>query len=365
MATVGLCMIVRNETHVIERCLSSLRGLIDHWTIVDTGSTDNTREKIRSLLSDVPGALHERPWRDFGHNRTEALALARPHADYSFIIDADERVELPPNFRWPQLTRDDYRLLHANGATRYWRTSLVNNRIAWRYVGVLHEYIEGDGSLGAENMAGPVVWGYFDGGRSVGLSTIEKYARDARTLEAALLAEPKNARYQFYLAQSYRDSRQVAAAIAAYEKRAQMGGWAEEVWYSLYQIAVLHASAGAEPDVVMAAHLRAFEYRPSRVEPLCDLAAYLRARDRHALAYLFASRARTISRPDDLLFLNEEAYSWRALDEFSIAAYWVGERRASAEACERLLASPATPAAHHARIRQNLAFARGAFAKAG
>jgi len=70
---VGLCMIVKNEIDVIARCLESVRPLIGHWTIVDTGSTDGTIEKIRSVMAELPGQLHERPWIDFGTNRTEAI----------------------------------------------------------------------------------------------------------------------------------------------------------------------------------------------------------------------------------------------------------------------------------------------------
>ena len=72
-----LNMIVKNEAHVIRRCLDSVRPHITHWVIVDTGSTDGTQALIRDHFRDIPGALHERPWRDFGHNRTEALELAR------------------------------------------------------------------------------------------------------------------------------------------------------------------------------------------------------------------------------------------------------------------------------------------------
>jgi glycosyltransferase involved in cell wall biosynthesis len=350
-------MIVRNETHVIERCLSTVRGLIDHWTIVDTGSTDDTRDKVRAALSGIPGELHEREWRNFGHNRSEALALARPHADYSFVIDADETLEVPTGFAWPAMSAAQYRLLHANGSNRYWRTSLVANRLPWRYVGVLHEYIDAPGAGLAVNLDGPVVWGYFDGGRSVGLSTVEKYARDARTLEAALVEEPDNARYQFYLAQSYRDSGQVDRAIAAYLKRAEMGGWEEEVWYSLHQVAALQVQAGAPADVVIASYLRAHEARPSRAEALTDLARYLRLRERHVLAHIFAARAKDMPRPADILFLADDVYAWRALDEYAVSAYWVGDFEASADACRSLLDAPSTPADQRARITENYRFA--------
>ena len=78
-ARQSLClnMIVKNEAAVIRRCLDSVLPIIDHWVIVDTGSTDGTQDIIRAHLKDLPGELHERPWRDFAYNRSEALELAR------------------------------------------------------------------------------------------------------------------------------------------------------------------------------------------------------------------------------------------------------------------------------------------------
>ena len=77
LSTLCLNMIVKDEAHVIRRCLDSVRSHLANWTIVDTGSTDGTQAIIRSHLRDLPGELHERPWRDFGTNRSEAIALAR------------------------------------------------------------------------------------------------------------------------------------------------------------------------------------------------------------------------------------------------------------------------------------------------
>lgn len=76
---ICLNMIVRNESHVIRELISSLAHLIDYWVIVDTGSDDGTQDVTRQRMADleIPGELHERPRRDFGYNRTEAIELAR------------------------------------------------------------------------------------------------------------------------------------------------------------------------------------------------------------------------------------------------------------------------------------------------
>ena len=102
MKTIGLCMIVKNEAHVILRCLASARPLVDYVLVEDTGSTDGTQEIIRAYLRDtgIPGIVIEEPWRDFAYNRSFALqALRRNDAiDYALIIDADDVIAYEGGF---------------------------------------------------------------------------------------------------------------------------------------------------------------------------------------------------------------------------------------------------------------------------
>ena len=50
-------MIVKNEAHVIKRCLGSVKPWIDHWTIVDTGSNDGTQSLVREVLCDCMATI--------------------------------------------------------------------------------------------------------------------------------------------------------------------------------------------------------------------------------------------------------------------------------------------------------------------
>jgi glycosyltransferase involved in cell wall biosynthesis len=76
---ICLNMIVRNEAHIVREVLDAVAPYISAWVIVDTGSDDGTQDLIRAHMSGhgIPGELHERPWRDFGHNRSEALTWPR------------------------------------------------------------------------------------------------------------------------------------------------------------------------------------------------------------------------------------------------------------------------------------------------
>lgn len=183
--SICLSMIVRNEALVIRRCLDSVKPLISHWLIVDTGSNDGTQALIREYMQDIPGTLHERPWQDFAHNRSEALALARPHADYSLVIDADDVLELPAGFRWPPLTADGYSFNITDGKLVYPRLQLMSNRLRWFYRGVLHEFPACDGEPTTGHLDIAIRRGH-DGARR---HSPETYRRDAAILEQVLITE--------------------------------------------------------------------------------------------------------------------------------------------------------------------------------
>lgn len=352
--TVCLNMIVKNEAHVIARCLTSAKPLIDRWCIVDTGSTDGTQRLVRELLADIPGELHERPWVNFGHNRSEALQLAKQQSsDYLLFIDADETFVAPADFAWPTLTAQSYELRFDYGGIHYTRRMLIRASDAWHWVGVLHEYLDCPNAQTPEWLPSPTILQRHDGARAHDPRT---YERDAAILERGLIDEPNNARYVFYLAQSYRDCGRLAESRATYERRVAMGGWDEEVWYSLFQIAVLTERLAESTDKVSAAYLLAFQNRPSRAEPLVELARFHRQRAEYALAYLYAKHASGMSKPNDRLFVDAATYAWRALDEVAISAFYVGTgeaRAVGANVVASLLASTALPQSERTRIEAN------------
>jgi tetratricopeptide (TPR) repeat protein len=328
-------MIVRDEAAVIERCLASVHGLVDRWVICDTGSTDATKALIETAIGHVPGELHERPWVDFGKNRTELMKLARRKADYLLLLDADMTVERTAELP-EKLTADSYYLRHA-GEPQYFLKQLVSADLAWRYEGSTHEYLTTDGPEHVEVLDSLVVHHHGDGGHRA-----EKFERDLELLEAELARDPSNARAVFYLAQTMRDLGRLDEAAELYERRANMAGWEEEVFYALYQAGVLRADLGDWPSA-LALLLRAWSYRPARVEPLYELATRLRLREEYHGAHLFASRGLDRPKPDDLLFVSSWIYRWGLLFEYSITAYWAGDPRAALAACDRLLAVPDLP----------------------
>ena len=85
MLRFSLCMIVKNEEKVLARCLDSLHDLMDEMIIVDTGSTDNTKE-IASRYTDK---VYDFEWVD-DFSAARNFAFSKATGDYIYSADADE-----------------------------------------------------------------------------------------------------------------------------------------------------------------------------------------------------------------------------------------------------------------------------------
>src|SRR3989344_1568817 len=85
MPTISLCMIVKNEEKYLEQCLDSVKDLVDEIIIVDTGSTDKTKDIAKKFNAKT----FDFKWTDdFSAARNESLKHATK--DWTLVLDADE-----------------------------------------------------------------------------------------------------------------------------------------------------------------------------------------------------------------------------------------------------------------------------------
>lgn len=345
---------MRDEEKYIAQMLSSVLDVIGDRlagiVLVDTGSIDNTVQIAKAVLLPMESSLEiceiqHHPWVNFGMNRTQLLRITRDlvqYDDYLLMIDADTIIEgsLPDI-----LEGDGYELeILGVGSISYRQPLLLSARKEWEYIGAVHEYL----------------------GNAVGLSYIDSlkvrnngnknHVADGRfERDRQALMDSIDKRNLFYLAQTERDLGNSERASDLYDLRASLGGWNQEVYYSMWQAAKLRGS--------LEGLLAAFEFCPSRGESLYDALTTLRSRSLWRPAYSLGKLGTEIQTPaDHSLFIEPWVYAWGLKFEYSIACYYVGEYQECVEVSEELL-SRELPMAYHEAAAANIDRAKSAEAQ--
>lgn len=333
---VALCMIVRDEEAVIERALRSAIPWITTWCIVDTGSTDGTKAIISRVMAeaDISGVLYDRPWVSFGHNRTEALDLCKPHAEWAIMLDADDNLVggPPPRELWDHLELDGMIMQLKHEQIYHNRIQIFRLDADWCYEGVVHEQPRCRGSQPPRVMMVPPV--FMMETRCAGVRSRDplKYLKDAALLEAEHLKNPTAARTLFYLAQSYRDADRKAEAIHYFQKYLSLGDVTER--YVVYLNLILLT---AEPSAQLALAWSAIELQPLRLEAGFAIMQKWRGAGIAPTQQLFALAASCTNRTlqSGWSYINPVIYASEYDNELGIVAFNTGHYKEAHKAFTR------------------------------
>lgn len=353
---VCLCMIMANESRVIERTLASVRPLVHGWYITDTGSKDDSMELVRRFWAkhpSVPGLLGEDVWTDhFATNRNAAQARVPRECDYILWSDADDLWIVPEHYTMPPLTESGYHIATRSGTITYPRPFLLRNDGAWKWHGQRHEVpMHRDGHRVSETLPEVINQPMQDSARG---RDPKKFHKDAALLhkEYKLDPSPRNA---FYLGNSWNDAGDAERAIKWYAISVARGWWAEERGVAQYKRARLMQNAMPKYTLseVAEAYSYAYALNPSRIEPLLRLSSLYRGNQRYAEAYIVATlgvqRLAVTPRADapvpaedgnPRLFVENWIYEYGMEMELAATAYYVGEYRQCAQISARQVQLP-------------------------
>ena len=293
--TLCLNMIVKDEGGIIIKTLENLIEKLhfDYYVICDTGSSDNTIILIKDFfeLNKIPGEIHHDEWKDFGTNRSLALARAHKKTDYVFIFDADDiilgKLKLPE-----VMNKDAYNLTFGSETIRYNRMCLVRNNsesIKWKYYGVLHEYIstvQDNVQFTKEDITGNY---YIISGRTSSRNQDNnKYSKDAKILEDAFYkAKEENDelyhRYSYYCANSYYDANNFEKATEWYLKTLECNGWTEERYNACLKLYHLYSKKN-EVSTGIFYLVKSYNYSTERVECVFELVKYYTIQKEYSIA---------------------------------------------------------------------------------
>ena len=267
-----LSMIVRNEAHVISRCLKSVLPIIDEYRIVDTGSTDNTINVMKSWLAHLPGEIIVSPWQNnFALHRNEALPPVSEE-DYVLIMDADDELLIGPDFDRNLLTESCYSVADIQMGMTNYRPHLFKRLPGIEWFGVRHEDVWGF----PKSYALPLTWLRIavrhEGDRAKNprrfLNDAEALLKARKKIDRANDDKHLYAIYTSHIGQSFCDAKDFDRGIKYFKQYIKLPdiGNSDFTYGACLKIAAMMDERHDAPDDVVKAYRDAIKRDPSRIE---------------------------------------------------------------------------------------------------
>lgn len=328
MASVSLCMIVKNEEAVLERCLSGAVEFADEIIVADTGSADRTREIAASFSDKVK--VYEFPWQDdFAAARN--FAFSKGKGDYLFWLDADDVIPeasrqklLELKARLDEEQPDVVMMKYAVGFGAdgkpdfvFYRERLIRRGPGARWAGRIHEAVAPFGKVVKEDiLIEHRKMGAGDPDRN--LRIFEEMIRDG---------EAFGARELYYYGKELFYHRRFGDALRALgEFLGRADGWSVDKIDAARCAAACHTALG-DGEAALDALLSGLRYGILRPELHCDIGKWFfeRARYREAAAwYRLALENAAFSGSDG--FIQEELRGFVPALQLCVCHDRLGER---------------------------------------
>lgn len=355
----GLVMIVKNEAYQLRPLLKSVLPYIDHWAILDTGSTDGTQDMIREELGSIPGELFEEPFVDYSYSRNRALQLYGNRTVYRLMMDGgDELIDGPKMRQYLQSIRDkkDIECIKIE-----WRWSgqllmvphLCRTDAPWKYFGRVHNYLARlDGTFPWVNCHSCVVKHTVPNTEEEAERHRKKWFRDIEVLKDELEKNPSDGRSSFYLAQSYSSVGMMKEAFLEYQRSYAIKGWIEREYMSAARAARLCEDLSTVPwETCQDWYMKAYQAMPNRAEPLLHIGRHYRTSKKYNLCYAYMSLAMRIPFPEEASQdISRTTYEREIPDDFSVCAYYTNHHEEGLYAAR--LAAKADP--KNKRLQENV-----------
>ena len=324
LCTISLCMIVKNEEAVLGRCLESAADLVDEIVIVDTGSTDGTKDVARRFTDK----LFDFPWvDDFAAARN--FSFDQASGDYCMWLDADDVIAEDDRSKFRAMRKQllpqaDVVMMPYHTAFdpqgqptfTYYRERVVRNDARFRWAGAVHEAI---------TPAGEIRWS--DAAVSHKKAGAGDPDRNLCIYEAQLAAgkilDPRN---QFYYARElWYHSRfeEAAKVLTAFLDSGK--GWLENQIEACRLLSQCMTALGRDGDA-LSSLLRSLTLDTPRAEVCCDMGGWFLARKQWRQAAFWYELALTRKRDDTSgAFVSPDCYGYLPAIELCVCWYHLGD----------------------------------------
>ena len=323
MITLSLCMIVKNEQDTLGRCLECVKGLADEIIIVDTGSTDNTKQ----IALNYTNKVYDFEWvYDFAKARNYSFSLATK--DYIMWLDADD-VILDEDIQKLQILKKiitpdiDMVLLKYNlnpdengiPALSFYRERIVKRSKNYKWVSPIHEVIPRSGKVLKEEIA----------------ITHKKIHASNPTRNITIFEKMKekgialDARQTFYYARELMYSKKYTESINEYTKLFEMkDAWDENKISACIDLYTIYTNLKDESKAISSL-FKSFEYDIPRAEVCCHLGQYFISKKNYTHAIYWFEEA--LSKKYDISsggFFSKDYYDFIPYIQLCVCYYNLG-----------------------------------------
>lgn len=334
MINISLCMIVKNEEDVIERCLKSIADLVDEIIIVDTGSTDHTKE-IASKFTDQ---IYDFEWiDDFAAARNYSFSMAT--CPFCMWLDADDvlleadritfaelKARLAPSVNTIMMKYNTGFDNKGNVTFSFYRERIIKQNVGMHWIGSVHEVIETIGPLERSECAITH--------RKLHPSDPDRNLRIfEKSLKNGISLDP---RQQFYYGRELYYHKRFKEAICIFRDFLDTNeGWVENKIDACKHCAYCYY--GLHNDVeALQAYFRSFSYDLPRAEVCCDIGHHFFDRDKYAISIYWYKQALACTRNDSKGgFVSPDAYGYTPNIQLCVCFSRMGEIKEAIEYNEK------------------------------
>jgi predicted O-methyltransferase YrrM len=315
-------MMVKNAGDILEKVLLENMDIIDRWTILDTGSTDNTIEIIKKVLNNKKGNLYQEPFINFRDSRNRCLELSGNSCAYTIMLDdtyvvkGDLRKFLN-EIRGDQYA-DSFSFIIKSDDSEYSSNRIIKSEKNLRYIFKIHEVIQEKDNV---NVIIPKDDCYIFDYRN---DYMEKRTMDRKQLDLKLLyemveEEPHNPRHYYYLAQTYNLLNDYQKAVYYFEKRFQhsIEGFLQEKIDAVFECARIHNFKLNSPwEFCEKLYKKAYKLDKERPESLYFIGIHYHLENNNKLAFKYFKKAFNIGFPLHRQYSLKPTLSFHFLPKF-------------------------------------------------
>jgi tetratricopeptide (TPR) repeat protein len=344
---INICIMVKNAGEGFRDILTKNLPYMDQYTILDTGSTDNTVQIAREVLAGKRGTIYQEPFINFRDSRNRLLDLAGTNCFFNVMLD-DTYVITGSTSGIGNLREfldfargddgvDSYSITVEDTDTMYMSNRVTKSDKKLRYTNLVHEVIQAENN---HNVAIPYRIAHIQDVNSSYMQERSKIRKqqDIDTLMKMLEDDPDNARTYYYLAETYIGLQDWENALHWFMKRVRFAGYHGEYQDALYYIAVIKDLYLHHPwEECLDWYLQCYEANPSRSEALYFIGDHYNKAGRKNTAFMYWKHAYNLGMPDIQMSVRKHIYNFHIPKSLALLCYEFGEYKLGEEASAKAL----------------------------